>query len=74
VLSDSTGCVDASFFGTDDVRKNDSLLLKNVEAKVIKEHIQIQKGKYGKIYQTETEVRKTNTTLDISRKAYVIAE
>ena len=72
VLADETGCANASFFGTDDVKKGDVLNLRNVIAKVVREHIQIQKGKFGKHYPAEGDIKNPNTSNNISKKAYEI--
>lgn len=70
VLGDSTGIVDASFFNEDLVQKNAILAFKNVMSKVVREHIQIQRGRNGRIQETESTIRETNTTNNISARAY----
>ena len=49
VLADETGSVNAIFFGTDDVKKNQVYTFRGVFAKVVREHIQIQRGRNGRI-------------------------
>lgn len=70
LLADSTGSAEASFFNEELVQKGAVLAFKNVMAKVIREHIQIQRGKFGRIQETESVVRETNTTHNISTRAY----
>lgn len=70
VLGDSTGVVDASFFSEELIKKGAVLAFKNVMSKVIREHIQIQRGRYGRIQETNDQVRETNTANNISARAY----
>lgn len=47
------------------------MILRNINAEVIDEHIQIRKGRSGKISLAETEIKNPSTKLDMSKKAYV---
>jgi hypothetical protein len=48
--------------------------LRSVLAKVVREHIQIQRGRYGRISESNDEIKNPNTTVNISKKAYELAE
>lgn len=74
LLADESGSVNASFFGTDNVKKGDVISLKNVIAKVVREHIQIQRGKFGRINESEGDIKSPNTTVNISKKSYELVE
>lgn len=74
ILADESGCVNASFFGNDNVKKGDVLNLRGVVAKVVREHIQIQRGKEGRLFHVEGDIKNPNTTDNISKKAYEIVE
>jgi len=74
LLADETGCVNASFFGNDNVKSGDVLFLRGVLAKVVREHIQVQRGRYGRVTEGDGEIKNINTTNNISKKAYEIVE
>ena len=74
LLADESGAVNASFFGSDDVKQGDVISLRNVIAKVVRDHIQIQRGKFGKLSEAEGDIKAPNTTNNISKKAYELVE
>jgi len=71
VLGDQTAVVDGSFFSNVPINKGQVYAFKNMTAKVVREHIQIQKGRFGRVEQVDSEVREVNTKINISAKSYV---
>lgn len=71
-LGDGTAIVEASFFANVPVKAGQVYAFKNMIAKVVREHIQIQKGRFGRVEENDTEVRDVNTKVDISAKSYVL--
>lgn len=74
VLGDGTAIVDGSFFANVPIKKGQVYAFKNMIAKVVREHIQIQKGRFGRVEEVDTEVREVNTKNNISAKSYVLDE
>jgi len=56
VLGDGTAVVDGSFFANVPIKKGQVYAFKNTVAKVVREHIQIQKGRFGRVEEVDTEV------------------
>lgn len=74
VLGDSTGIVNGSFFANTRVKEGNVYSFKRVNAKVIKEHIQIQKGRTGFIDDNESTIKEINEKNNISDKSYELEE
>lgn len=74
VLGDGSGIVDGSFFANVPIKKGQVYAFKNMIAKVVREHIQIQKGRFGRVEEVDTEVRDVSTKVNISAKSYVLDE
>lgn len=72
MLGDETGIVDGSFFSNVPVKKDQVFAFKNIHAKVVKEHIQIQKGRTGRVDVNDREIRQVDTKNNISGKSYVL--
>lgn len=70
ILGDSTGVVNGSFFANTRVKEGNIYSFKRVNARVIKDHIQIQKGKTGFIEENESTIKEVNEKNNISAKAY----
>lgn len=72
-MGDETAIIKAFVFVDEHVKVGESVVLFGAEAKVIKEHIEIQVPREGKIDRARRQVEKTNEEVDISAKEWIEA-
>ena len=72
-LGDQTGVVKGFFYNSEDLSVGNTIAIFNVEALVVKEHIEMQLMKRGRIDQARREVKEVKSSNDISAKEWIEA-
>lgn len=72
-MGDETAIVRAFLFDSENLKVGESVVLFGAEAKVIKEHIEIQVPREGKVDKARKRVEDVNESLDISAKEWIEA-
>ena len=73
VLGDETAIVRAFLFENEHIKVGETVVLFSAEARVVKEHIEIQVPKEGKVDRARRAVEDVNESVDISAKEWVEA-
>ena len=71
VIGDETGVVNAFLPEQDSIAVGRTIMLSRAEAKVVKEHIEIQLPGFGRIEEGRREVEKVNENFNLSEKSWV---
>ena len=72
VLGDETGTVKGFFFNDDAVKEGSTVVLFKAEATVVKEHIEIQLMRGGRVEESRTKkITDVDESVNISAKAWV---
>lgn len=72
-MGDETGLVRAFLFDNGNLIVGESIVLFGAEAKVIKEHIEVQVPREGKVDKARKRVEEVNESFDVSAKEWVEA-
>jgi hypothetical protein len=70
-LGDETGIVKAFLWSDPSLKVGSTVVIFKAEAPVVKEHIEVQLMKGGKVDVARREVREVNKTNDVSAKEWV---
>ena len=73
MLGDETAIIRAFLFADGRIQVGESVALIGAEARVVKEHIEIQVPREGKVCNARRKVEEVNETIDISAKEWVEA-
>lgn len=73
VLGDETGIVRAFLFLDEHVRVNETIVLFGAESRVVKEHIEIQVPREGKVDRARRVIEEVDEKNDISAKEWIEA-
>ena len=71
VLGDSTGIVNASFPDSEHLKSGNSIAIFGAEARVVKEHIEVQITNEGRVNKAKKEIGDVNDSLNVSAKSWV---
>ena len=71
VLGDSTGIVNAFFPESEHLSTGNSVAIFGAEARVVREHIEVQIGPDGRINRARKEVSDVNESFNASSKSWV---
>ena len=72
VLGDSTGIVKGFLYNDDSVKEGATVVLFKAEAAVVKEHIEIQMMKGGRVEESRSKkIQDVDESVNISAKAWV---
>ena len=71
VIGDETGVANAFLPQQDNIVVGKTVMLSRAEAKVVKEHIEIQMPGFGRIEEARREVDKVNEKFNLSEKSWV---
>ena len=73
VLGDETAIIRAFLFENEHIKVGETVVLFSAGAKVVKEHIEIQVSREGKVDRARRAIEEVNETVDISEKEWVEA-
>ena len=71
VVGDETGVARGFFFDSDELTVGNTVALFNLEAAVVREHIELQVMRRGRVERARREVREVNESNDISAKEWI---
>ena len=72
VLGDETGIVKAFLFNDESIKEGSTVVVFKAEAAVVKEHIEIQLMKGGRVEESRSKkINEVDETVNISAKAWV---
>ena len=72
-MGDETAIIRAFLFDNENLKVGESVVLFGAESKVIKEHIEIQVPREGKVDKARKRVEEVNESFDISAKEWIEA-
>lgn len=73
MLGDETGVVKGFIYDSEELKAGNTVALFNLEAAVIKEHIELQLMRRGRVDAARREIKDVNDTNDISAKEWIEA-
>ena len=73
VLGDETGIVKGFLFDSEELTVGNTVALFSIEAAVVREHIEVQLMRRGRVDAARREVREVNESNDISAKEWIEA-
>ena len=74
VIGDESGVVNAFFPATSEIVVGGMIALVDCEARVVKEHIEIQVGRNGSIEEAKKSIKRVNNDYNVSEKSWVPVE
>jgi hypothetical protein len=74
VIGDETGVANAFLFESEYLHEGEYIVLFNARSEVVKEHIEIQLDRRGRIEKSRREVPRVNEEFNLSLKAWVPIE
>lgn len=73
VLGDETAVIRAFLFENEHVKVGETVVLFGAEARVVKEHIEVQVPREGRVDRARRSIEQVNEAVDISAKEWVEA-